>query len=228
MISEMLCNIKQIKNRNGNRYIFLYTADYTIRAIMSYAELQALGRVVHGTKICEGNIWEDLLFQLIRDTGRFTEVVHSKAITLNTTAIKNKGERKTHKVDIFCKHNEKKEIFAFNSKGKSFNNTESAESLLNEYTTYKKAIETEYPGFSVVYAVLKDEYDAADTKMTKYNYLETNGIPVYNSAKYIKETFGISTEAIEAKRQSMVMDLLKQRFRESGLTIEQVRAMLSD
>ena len=194
---------------------------------MSYAELQTLGRVVHGTKICEGNIWEDLLFQVVRDTGRFSEVTHGKSITLNPTN-QTKGARKTHKVDIFCKDDPNKKIFAFNSKGKSFNNTESADSLLSEYSSYKKAIEIAYPGFTVVYAVLKDEYDAADAKMSKYNFLETNGIPVYNSASYIKDTFGISTEAIEAKRQSMVMALLKQRFKESGLTIEQVSLMLSD
>ena len=194
---------------------------------MSYTELQLLGRVVHGTKICEGNIWEDLLFQVIRDTGRFSEVSHGKPITLNPSN-QTKGARKTHKVDIFCKHDGDKKIFAFNSKGKSFNNTESADSLLSEYSSYKKAIELAYPGFSVVYAVLKDEYDASDAKMSKYNFLEANGIPVYNSASYIKTTFGISTEAIEAKRQTMVMALLKQRFKESGLTLEQVSGMLSD
>lgn len=194
---------------------------------MSYAELQTLGRVVHGTKICEGNIWQKLIFDLIRDTHHFTDVLSEHPVSLNPTN-QTKGARKTHKVDIFCKDDPNKKIFAFNSKGKSFNNTESADSLLSEYTTYKKGIEIAYPGFTVVYAVLKDEYDAADAKMTKYNFLEANGIPVYNSASYIKDTFGISTEAIEVKRQSMVMALLKQRFKESGLTIEQVSLMLSD
>jgi len=194
---------------------------------MSYAALQSLGRVVHGTKICEGNIWQRLIYELILGTARFTDVLYEHPIPLNPTN-QAKGVRKTHKVDIFCKHDADKKIFAFNSKGKSFNNTESADSLLSEYTSYKKAIELAYPGFSVVYAVLKDEYDAADGKMTKYNFLEANGIPVYNSASYIKDTFGISTEAIEGKRQSMVMALLKQRFKESGLSIQQVSSMLSD
>ena len=191
-----------------------------------YVDLQILGRVVHGTKICEGNIWEDLIFQVIRDTGCFTEVTHSKPICLSLTA--SKGERKNHKVDIFCKNDDKNEIFAFNSKGKSFNNTESAESLLTEYTKYKKAIEAEYPCFTVVYAVLKDEYNASDTKMSKYNYLVANGIPVYNTEAYIKDTFGISTEEIEIKRQSMVMDLAKKRFKESGLNVERLIAMFTE
>jgi hypothetical protein len=194
---------------------------------MSYAALQSLGRVVHGTKICEGNIWQRLIYELILGTARFTDVLYEHPIPLNPTN-QAKGVRKTHKVDIFCKDDPSKKIFAFNSKGKSFNNTESADSLLSEYNSYKKAIELAYPGFTVVYAVLKDEYDAADGKMSKYNFLEANGIPVYNSASYIKNTFGISTEAIEAKRQTMVMALLKQRFKESGLTLQQVTDMLSD
>lgn len=191
-----------------------------------YSALQSLGRVVHGTKIREGTIWQRLIYELILGTAHFTEVLYEHPIPLNPTN-QAKGVRKIHKVDIFCKDDPSKKIFAFNSKGKSFNNTESADSLLSEYSSYKKAIELTYPGFSVVYAVLKDEYDAADGKMTKYNYLEANGIPVYNSANYIKETFGISTEAIEAKRQSMVMALLKQLFKESGLTVEQVTSMLT-
>lgn len=199
---------------------------------MSYATLQLLGRVVHGTKIKEGVIWEDLIFQAIRDTGRFSEVSHGKPITLPLLATNEikKGARKSHRVDIFCKDDTKKEIFAFNSKGKSFNNTESNESFLAEYNRYKKGVELAYPGFSVVYAVLKDEYDAADGKMTKYNYLEANGIPVYNSASYMNEALGISTEVIEGiegKRQSMVMALLKQRFKDSGLTVEQVTSILT-
>ena len=193
---------------------------------MSYAALQLLGHVVHGTKICEGNIWQRLIYELILGTARFTEVLYEHPIPLNPTN-QAKGVRKIHKVDIFCKHDGDKKIFAFNSKGKSFNNTESADSLLSEYSSYKKAIELAYPGYTVVYAVLKDEYDAADAKMSKYNFLEANGIPVYNSASYIKTTFGISTEAIEAKRQTMVMALLKQRFKESGLTLEQVSEMLA-
>ena len=40
-------------------------------------------------------------------------------------------------------------------------------------------------------------------------------------------TYPITNEAIEAKRQSMVMELLKQRFKESGLTVEQVTSMLT-
>jgi len=194
---------------------------------MSYAALQLLGKAVHGTKICEGNIWEDQLFKAFRDSGRFPEVSHGKPITLPASNEIKKGERRKHKVDIFCKNDAEKNIFAFNSKGKSFNNTESPESLLAEYNRYKKGIELENPGFSVVYAVLKDEYDGTDLKM---NFLKANGIPVYNTASYMNETLGISTEVIEgieAKRQSMVMALIKERFKESGLTVEQVTSILT-
>jgi hypothetical protein len=62
------------------------------------------------------------------------------------------------------------------------------------------------------------------------NFLKANGIPVYNTASYMNETLGISTEVIEgieAKRQSMVMALIKERFKESGLTVEQVTSILT-
>jgi hypothetical protein len=188
-----------------------------------YAKFQSLVHVVQGTKICEGSIWETLLFQAVEATKRFSSVVHGQPIALLAG-----GSRKNHKVDIFCKDDTKKEIYAFNSKGKSFNNTESGESLLAEYKSYKAAIVSAFPGYSVVYAILKDEFDPTDGKMVKYNFLAANGIPVYNTANYLQTTLGVSTDAIETARQSMVMALLKQRFKESGLSIDQVSRMLSD
>ena len=62
------------------------------------------------------------------------------------------------------------------------------------------------------------------------NFLKANGIPVYNTTSYMNETLGISTEVIEgieAKRQSMVMALIKERFKDSGLTVEQVTSILT-
>jgi len=192
----------------------------------NYNLFQTLVHVVQGTKICEGNIWEKLIFDVIRDTGIYTSVTNGESIPLNGGggggAAKTKGARKKHKVDIFCKDDEKKIIQAYNSKGKSFNNTESPESLLQEYQRYKTAIETAYPGYTVTYNILKDEFDCKNGKMSKYNYLQSNGIPVYNTALYLKERYGISTEYIEMKRQKKVIEILQSRFKETGLTIEQL------
>lgn len=205
----------------------------------NYKLFQTLVHVVQGTKICEGNIWEKLQFEVIRDTGIYTSVTNGEPIPLPSNggggggdgggggvggggAAETKGARKKHKVDIFCKDDEKKRIQAYNSKGKSFNNTESPESLLQEYQHYKTAIEAAYPGYTVTYAILKDEFDCKNGKMSKYNYLQSNGIPVYNTALYLKERYGISTEDIEMKRQKKVIEILQSRFKESGLTIEQL------
>ncbi len=194
----------------------------------NYKIFQTLVHVVQGTKICEGNIWEKLQFEVIRDTGIYNSVTNGEPIPLPSNggggggAAETKGVRKKHKVDIFCKDDEKKIIQAYNSKGKSFNNTESPESLLQEYQHYKTAIETAYPGYTVTYAILKDEFDCKNGKMSKYNYLQSNGIPVYNTAAYLKERYGISTEDIEMKRQKKVIEILQSRFKESGLTIEQL------
>jgi hypothetical protein len=185
-----------------------------------YAKFQSLVHVVQGTKICEGSIWETLLFEAVEATKRFTSVVHGQPIALLAG-----GSRKNHKVDIFCKDDTKKEIYAFNSKGKSFNNTESGESLLAEYKGYKTAIVSAFPGYSVVYAILKDEFDPTDGKMVKYNFLAANGIPVYNTANYLQTTLGVSTEAIETARQEKTLALLKSRFTEAGLTAEDLKGL---
>ena len=197
-----------------------------------YGNLQTLVHVVQGTKICEGNVWEKLQFEVIRDTGIYTSVSNGHSIPLLTTGTtvgetEAKGARKTHKVDIFCKDDEKKIIHAYNSKGKSFNNTESPGSLLKEYQHYKTAIECAYPGYTVTYAILKDGFDCKNSKMSKYNYLQSNGIPVYNTALYLNETYGISTEEIEMKRQKKGIEILQQRFKKAGLTRDQLLSLLS-
>ena len=199
---------------------------------MEYDNFQTLVHVVHGSKICEGYVWEKLQFEVIRDTGIYTSVSNGQPIPLSAGGqtvgeTEAKGARKTHKVDIFCKDDEKKIIHAYNSKGKSFNNTESPESLLKEYQHYKTAIECAYPGYTVTYAILKDQFDCKNSKMAKYNYLHSNGIPVYNTALYLNETYGISTEEIEMKRQKKVIELLQQRFNDSGLTNDQLLSLLS-
>ena len=199
---------------------------------MEYANFQTLEHAVHGAKIREGTVWEKLQFEVIRDTGIYTSVSNGQPIPLSAGGqtvgeTEAKGARKTHKVDIFCKDDEKKTIHAYNSKSKSFNNTESPESLLQECQHYKTSIEDEYPGYTVTYAILKDEFDCKNSKMAKYNYLHSNGIPVYNTALYLNETYGISTEEIEKKRQKMAIEILQQRFNESGLTIDQLLSLLT-
>lgn len=193
-----------------------------------YEQFNKLEKVIHGTKICEGNLYETLLFEVIRDTGIYDEVVHGMEIPLVKNETSIKGDRKCHKVDIFCKSNEPPKITAYNSKGKSFNNTESNESALSEYKKYKMSIEIAYPGYEVEYCILKDGYNN-DPKLVKYHYLATNGIPVYNSQICLNEKYGILNvnDVIETKRQIKVLEIIKQRFKSSGLSIDNIKEMLS-
>lgn len=189
-----------------------------------YDIFQKMEKVVHGTKICEGNTWQNLIYQVIAGCGSFTIVIEEQPIALNP---ENPKHRKTHKVDIYCQDDVNKRIFAFNSKGKSFNNTESQESLLQEYTLYKRAIERQFPEYTVEYAVLKDEYSTADTRLGKYHFLTANGIPVYNTAQYLQDTFQISAVEIEARRKEVVIQTLRRRMVESGVSLADLCELIS-
>ena len=94
----------------------------------TYNNLQKIEKAIHGTKICEGHIIERLIYTIARGSGRYDEVSNGKEISM-IKKDRKKGDRKKHKVDIFCKNDNPPKIWAHNSKGKSFNNTESPESL---------------------------------------------------------------------------------------------------
>ena len=198
-------------------------ATTTTTTSLAYQTFQKLEKVVHGTKICEGNVWQHLVFETIRDSGAFTSVMEEFPVDLSPAHAEG---RKKHKVDVWCRDDEAKQIFAFNSKGKSFNNTESSEGLFDEYSRYKAAIERAYPGYAVTYAILKDEYDPTDAKMGKYHFLTRHGIPVYNTAGYLQERFGVSADAIEAARQERVIEILRRRMVDSGITAEQLLGII--
>ena len=90
------------------------------------------------------------------------------------------------------------------------------------------SIEIAYPGYEVEYCILKDGYNN-DPKLVKYHYLATNGITVYNSQICLKEKYGILNvnDVIETKRQIKVLEIIKQRFKSSGLSIDNIKEMLS-
>ena len=192
----------------------------------SYRLFQLIEKGVHGTKVCEGRVMERLLDGPIRSSGVYDEVVRERKVDLPPDP--RPRTRKYHNVDIFCKNDDEMLIFAYNSKGKSFNNTESAESLLTEYLKYKKAIETEFPHYSVIYAVLKDEYDPNDKKMTKYHFLNENGIPVYNTQARLEMRYNVNDyeHVIDMRRKEMVIHLLRNRILNLGLSKEEIISVL--
>ena len=180
------------------------------RAKVSYEQLydtfQSLEKIVHGSKIKEGNLIEKLCFEKIQESGVYDEVFHGYKIPLQGV----KG-RKAHKVDILCVSEE--EVVAYNSKGKSFNNTESFHSLLQEYQTYERAIHAVFPQKRVSYCVLKDEYDPGNPKHIKYKQLNENGISVFNMKSHLWEKFHIDYDTdIDVPRKERVIGLLRENF----------------
>ena len=171
-----------------------------------YKLFHLLDEKVHAVRISEGLIWQRLLEEQIRKSGKYTTVIGEKEI---------KTDRRSHKVDIFCIDEPNKIIVAYNSKSKSFNNTESETSLLEEYIHYKDAIKKEYPEYTVSYEILKDEYDPSDGKNKKYHYLNTHGIPVHCTQDiFDNETNG----KLESIRKEETVKLLREKFEYAGLT----------
>jgi hypothetical protein len=75
---------------------------------------------------------------------------------------------------------------------------------------------------------LKDEYNSSDPKMGKYHFLTENGIPVYNTADYLQTQFGLSSQAIEAKRRTKVIDILRQRMVAAGISMEDLCQLMAE
>lgn len=188
-----------------------------------YVEFRKLEKGVHGTVIKEGNVLQTLCGEEIKNTGFYTDVKLEYPISLNAI---NKDHRQKHKVDIFCIDCIKMIIWAYNSKSKSFNNTESQESLLDEFLKYKRNIELEYPYYTVNYAILKDEYDPKNSKFKKYHFLNANGIPVFCTETRLKERYNIYFNNIEEKRKISTLKMLKDGIKESELTPKQVLKLL--
>ena len=158
--------------------------------------LKLLAVITHANiHIKGGNFLQDEIYKVIRDSKKHEQVFQEHKVPLK----KPKKRRKFHKVDVLVV--DPSTVLAINSKGRSFNNTESEDSKLEEYLWYKKALEKEFPGKKVIYIILKDEYDPSNSKLSAYHYYSENGIPVYNTEEFLSQ-YSIDFEALEQRRQS--------------------------
>tara|TARA_B100001094_G_C18114939_1_gene763405 strand:- start:299 stop:970 length:672 start_codon:yes stop_codon:yes gene_type:complete len=185
-----------------------------------YDMLNQAVKVFQGTKIIEGFIIQRIIYEILRDSGKYDTVSEEYPIPLNPDDPK---KRKTHKVDIFCIDEKNKLIDAFNSKGASFNNTKSQENDLAEYNKYKDAIKRKYPEYTVQYSILKDKYDPCEKKYkAKCDYLSQHGIKHYCTQTFLME-FGLSKQQFEIIRKERVYNKLKERIQEANLDIDFAR-----
>lgn len=188
-----------------------------------YKIFKKLVSICHGSVNISGGIkFQNLIYDYISASNVHQNVYSEYPVTL----INQTGEedRKTHHVDILCEETDL--ILAYNSKGKSFNNTETGHSLLQEYRHYKKSLEQQFPEKTVEYIILKDEYNPSSSKMSKYNYLAKHGIPVYNTKQYLIHNYNVDFDAIEDKRQEKAVARCREKFLKNGVTEEELNTVL--
>jgi len=130
---------RAFRNKNYRKYDTIYSA------------LGDFVWVFQGMKICEGYITQNIIYETIKNSEKYCLVEQEYKIPLQDDS--NDKKRKYHKVDIFGINNKDKIVDAFNSKGKSFNNTISQESELYEYNNYKRAIQEMYPEYKINYMI---------------------------------------------------------------------------
>lgn len=176
-----------------------------------YDKLRSLACIAHANiNIKGGNFFQEEVFDAIYASGKHKSVFQEHALPLR----KPEKDRKCHKIDILIVEDDY--ALAINSKGKSFNNTKSADSELDEYRWYTSALEKEFPDKKVSYIIFKDEYDPTDSKMTVYHYLNKNGILVYNTEEYMISHYNVDFEALELRRRQRCVAEFERVFLESG------------
>lgn len=176
----------------------------------------------HGMKIQEGYITQNIIYETIKNSNRYCEVIQESKIPLNPD---DKNKRKHHKVDVLCIDHERKKVDAHNSKGASFNNTQSQESELYDYNNFKEAIKKKYPGYEVNYKILKDNYDENEPKYKlKCKYLSDNGIKHFSTQEYLKDNYNLTN--FEEIRKKRVYYSLKERLKSRSLNVELLKDIL--
>ena len=184
-----------------------------------YHYYRTLARILHANiNIKGGNIFQREVYLEILNSNKHKEVYEEVKLPLR----KPEKKRKNHHVDILIV--EETSVLAINSKGKSFNNTKSEDSELDEYNWYKESLSKNYPDKEVNYIVLKDEYDENDSKMNTYHYLNKNGILVYNTEEYMVKHYNIDFDALEKRRQDECVRQTEKELIAEGINPEEVFA----
>ena len=170
-----------------------------------YEVLRDLARQAHSMiSIRGGNIQQHQLFLYIKGSGKHLEVHEEYPIPLVHVC-----SRKTHKQDILIIDED--EVLAINSKGSSFNNTNSFTSELSDAKIFKESVQAMFPDKKVTYMYLKENYVRGKGKTKKYDQFADNGFPVYDTASYINENYGDYMQ-VQRDREQAIVDGYKEVF----------------
>tara|TARA_R110002051_G_C8581033_1_gene477268 strand:- start:197 stop:775 length:579 start_codon:yes stop_codon:yes gene_type:complete len=154
--------------------------------ITNYEHFEVLSGLLHGRKISRGLRIQKAIYTKIKESNKHLEVHHEFTINLP------KGcQKKTHNIDIVIIDKDK--LRAFDSKGKSFNATQDAQKVLEEYQLYIGILEKKYPNKKIEYGILKEGWDVpGKTKCSRYVYMSTRGIKIFDTYTFIEDNYGIS------------------------------------
>jgi len=174
--------------------------------------LKEVAAITHGkVNIAGGNIFQHEIYLGIKESGKHDEVYEEYPIPLV-----GNGKRQHHKVDILIV--DKDTVIATNSKGKSFNSTDTEDAKLNDVRLFIKSIQKVFPNKKVVYQFFKDEYGTK--RIALYEYFEKNGIPVHNTEAYLIKNYGIDFDALEDRRQKECVRRCEEKLEDAGIDVE--------
>ena len=154
--------------------------------------------------ICGGTILQHQLFLHIKASGKHQEVHEDYPVR-----IVKANSRKTHKQDILIIDGDN--VIGINSKGASFNNTNSFTSELSDAKIFNESVQAMFPDKKVTYMYLKENYVRGKGKTKKYDQFQDNGFPVYDTASYINENYGDYMQ-VQRDREQAIVDGFKEVF----------------
>jgi len=176
--------------------------------INKFELLKELAAITHGKiNIAGGNVFQHEIFLAIKESGKHNEVYEEYAIPLV-----DKGKRKNHKVDILIVDDNI--VTATNSKGKSFNSTDSEDAKLRDVRHFIRSIQAQFPDKKVIYQFFKDEFVSG--KIALYDYFAENGVPVYNTERYLIDNYGTDFDALEQRRQTECVRRCEEALNNAG------------
>ena len=168
--------------------------------------------------ICGGTILQHQLYLHIKASGKHQEVHEDYPVP-----IVKANSRKTHKQDILIIDGDN--VIGFNSKGASFNNTNSFTSELNDAKLFKESLQALFPDKNVTYGFLKEKYVRGKTATKKYDQFEDNGFPVYNTEDYINEHYG-EFDSVQRGREQQMVDGFKDALVEKRIDYDSLLQVL--
>ena len=176
--------------------------------------LKELAGIIHGKiNIAGGNVFQHEIYLAIKESGKHNKVYEEYSIPLV-----DKGKRKHHKVDILTVDDDM--VIATNSKGKSFNSTDSEDAKLNDVKHFIRSIQKQFPNKKVIYQFFKDEFVSG--KISLYDYFVENGVPVYNTERYLIDNYGIDFDALEQRRQKECVRRCEDALNNAGYNVKEL------